>query len=152
MNKISFTRRKINVEVSKRKKSTWNKFHKLKSARTISMDIFNTFHEQNQFHNVENQCKSSGREKPTCSKCPEQKSARNNFHEQKPARKKFYQQNQFHKEENQCTSSTKKKSTYNKYYEQKSACSKFHGQNQHATSSMKNQFHDEKNPCASFTY
>ena len=72
VNKISFTRKKINVEVSRREEATYKKFHEKK----ISMQYIprtkkqhaacprstksarNSYHGLNQFHEDKNQCTS----------------------------------------------------------------------------------------------
>ena len=74
MNKISLTRRKINVQVSRRRKPTRNKFH-----------------EQNQFHEVKYQCTSFTKRKVNM----QQVSRTNNQHSassknQRSARTKFH--------------------------------------------------------------
>ena len=72
----------------------------------------------------------SRREKLTCKKCLETKSACSKCHEQ----------NQFHGEKNLCTSFRKRKIN-NKFQEQKSPRNEFHEQNQ---------FHERKNHCKVF--
>jgi len=61
MNKISFMRRNINLQVSRRETNTCKKFHEQKSAYNIAMSkksTRNKLHKENKFHEKKNQCKS----------------------------------------------------------------------------------------------
>jgi len=65
MNKTSFAVRKIYVKVSKREKSTCNKFHEEKSARNNFLEqksSCNNFHEENQSHRGKYQYKHQKQE------------------------------------------------------------------------------------------
>jgi len=59
MNKISYTGRKINVQVSQREKTAFDKFNEYKSASSKfneqEQTASNGLHEQNQFHEEKNQ-------------------------------------------------------------------------------------------------
>ena len=59
--KFCFTKRKINIQVSRREKLRYNKLNERKSARTKFYELKsarNKFHDQNQFHDMKNEITS----------------------------------------------------------------------------------------------
>ena len=137
--------RKINMQISRREKSTCNKFDEQKSA-------CNKLHSQNQFHKEENQCNSFRKRKINLEQVPRNKSARNKFH----------QQNQFHEQKISVQVSQREKSTSDKFHEQKISTQQFpRTKNLHTKSLMNkisfmtrkvnlNVSRREKSPCSKF--